>query len=357
MIRSSPPKTLAACLALTTLFFTGVVVRAKTENENYISYLGADWGPDGDTIYCLKQIVRKQKTTGWLSGLTGGVQTEGSGIWFCKMNWDGSEKQEIAQLWPGQDAYIDTQSGPVWMEVNAATSNVAFGVEFGMGTVGIWVVGLDGKNLHKPFEPVWTDKEHERALHPSWSPDGTKLVYCKDTRELGVFDFKTKKRTPLTNGPRDEQPTWSPKGDWIAYMHCLRCDGQYADTRIWLIRPDGSEQKPVVDEKNQPVRGWWPSWSPDGKAVGVTFDTLTLADLATRKTQIVDPLPILGERLPYTFMAHHWGKRGWLLTNGGAVRMIDANRMRARLLAGGGIYDATSNRWGTASRDIPRRDH
>jgi hypothetical protein len=333
------------------------ISQAKTETENRILYLGAAWGPDGDTIYFLKQAGFKQTTTGFLSVLTGGVETQRSGIWFCKMNWDGSQKQEIAEMWPGQNPYVDTQSGPIWMEVNGATSNAAVGIEYGMATVGIWVIGLDGKNLHKPFEPVWDDKEHERVLHPSWSPDGSQIVYCKDSRELGIFDFKTKKRRQLTDGPRDEQPTWSPKGDWIAYMHCLRCDGHYADTRIWLIRPDGSGQKPVVDEKNQPVRGWWPSWSPDGKAVGVTFDTLTLVDLVTRKTQIVDPLPIVGERLPYTFMAHHWGKRGWLLTNGGAVRMIDANTMRARLLAAGGIYGAADGiQWGIAPVDLKGKD-
>jgi hypothetical protein len=83
-----------------------------------------------------------------------------------------------------------------------------------------------------------------------------------------------------------------------------------------------------------------------------------MGSAATNTFAYVDPLPILGESLPYTFMAHHWGKRGWLLTNGGAVRMIDANTMRARLLAAGGTYDSTSkdNRWGAEPVDLKGKD-
>jgi hypothetical protein len=310
---------------------------AKTETRNSVAYPGAAWGSDGDTIYFLKQVA----------------QPQGNSIWFCKMNWDGSQKQEIAEMWAGQNPYIDTQNGPVWMEVNGATSNAAIGVEFGMATVGIWVIGLDGKNLHKPFEPVWNDKEHERNTHPSWSPDGSQIVYCKDSRTLEVFDFKTKKRTPLTNGPRDEQPSWSPKGDWIAYMHCLRCDGQYADTRIWLIRPDGSEQEPVLDAKNQPIKGWWPSWSPDETRISIAGGLLTLADVATNRIEEIDPLYVIGGRSPWQFLGHHWGKRGWLVAPGGSIVVIDEGGKKARQVAAGGIYGAAEGiQWGTEPVDL-----
>lgn len=330
--------------ALVVMLFSGNHAHAGTVEQNYISYLGAAWGPDGDTIYFLKQVVSQQT---------------GSGIWFCKMNWDGSQKQEIAKVWHGQDVSIDTQGGPIWMEVNAATSNAVFGVEYGMGTVGIWVIGLNGKYLHRPFEPVWNDKEKERVLHPSWSPDGSQIVYCKDGQRLEIFDFKTKTRRQLTDGPRDEQPTWSPKGDWIAYMHCLLCDRNHADTRIWLIHSDGSESRPVMDEKNRPIFGWWPSWSPDGTQIGINMGGLALAVLASNQVEYVDPSPILGERTPYTFMGHHWGKRGWLLNNNGGVVVIDDKTRKGRLLAGNGIYGTTDGNskkseaiWGCVPMDL-----
>lgn len=336
---------------------------AKTVTENTITYLGADWGPEGDTVYFLKQVMTKKRTTGGLSKLLGGVENLGSSVWFCKMKWDGSEKQEIAELWAGQGPYIDTQGGPLWLEVNAATSNAAFSVEFGRNTVGIWVIGLDGKNLHKLFELPWSDKNKIRGLHPSWSPDGTRLVYTeRDVTtpttmhwQLAIYDLAKKERKLLTEGPRDDHAVWSPKGDWIAYMHCVQCDENRADTRIWLTKPDGSEQRPVVNEKNVPIFGWWPSWNPDGTKIGIADVVLRMADLANVKASYIDPLPILGESLPYTFMGHHWGKRGWLLAGSGSLRLIDEQTRKGRWLAAGGIYDSTSKdlQWGLPPQDIP----
>jgi len=339
--------------------YSSVSVRtaAETQYESNIKYLGADWGPNGDTIYFVKQITSKKRTTGGLADLIGGVENLGSHIWFCKMKWDGSEKQEIAELWTGQGPYIDTQNGPIWMEVNGATSNALISVEYGMATVGIWVLGLDGKNLHKPFEPIWNDKEKERDDHGSWSPDGSKIVYCKDSQRLEVFDLKTRQRTQLTDGIRDLHPVWSPKGEWIAYTHHLRYDPKYAIRHIWLIRPDGKETKPLMNEKGEEVKGWWPSWNPVGTSVSIADSTLWMAETATNKTDYINPMPILGELLPYTFMAHHWGKRGWLLTGSGAIRFIDETSRRGRLLAVGGIYQLSSkdNRWGSPPEDIPPR--
>ena len=332
-------KAIAVGFALAMLLLGFGCTPPKPVERKYISYLGAAWGLDGDTIYFLKQI-------------------RGSGIWFCKMNWDGSQKQEIARMWPGQDAYVDTQNGPIWMEVNAATSNVVFDVEYGMGTVCIWVIGLNGKYLHKPFEPVWNEKEKERVLHPSWSLDGSKLVYCKDSRELWTFDFKTKKRTKLTDGPRDEHPTWSPKGDWIAFTHNRYDNGDkgYTDRRVWLIRPDGSGQQPVVDEKNQPIFGWWPSWNPDGTRISIAGGLLTLADVATNRIEKLDPLYIIGERSPWLFLGHHWAGRGWLLAAGRNVIVMDSQAQKGRTVGAGGVYsEATSSsreQWGIAPTDL-----
>jgi len=329
----------------------------KGEYENYISYLSADWGPGGDTIYFIKQIIStKAGSTDWL----------GCHFWLCKMKWDGSEKQEIAELWPGQNASIDLQSGPMWMEVNAATSNVAFGVEHGNGIgFGTWVVGLDGKNLHRPFDMIWNEKERWVPVHPSWSPDGTKLVFeeiglTAPVKRLVLYDLKKKERRLLTNGPRDEHPVWSPKGDWIVFTHNLydKADREYSDRRIWLIRPDRSEQKPVVDEKGKTIFGWWPSWNPEGTKVSINEGVLRIASLSPTKVEWIDPMLTLGECSPYTFMGHHWGKHGWLLSEG-PIRLINPDKKSARLLAKAGVYKFTDPnseeaRWGSPPQDIPQ---
>lgn len=136
---------------------------------DFASYLGAAWGPDGDTIYCIKQVDSPKRH-----------------LWLCKMNWDGSEKKDLGELWAGQDAFVDTQSGALWVEVNAATSNIAFSVEFGNEVSGgLWIIGMDGKNLRRPFPLVWNQQARWAPLHPSWSPDGNKMVYEEDDRSGG----------------------------------------------------------------------------------------------------------------------------------------------------------------------------
>lgn len=346
-----------AVAAMVLLFSAGSDARAA--GENYISYFGADWGPDGDTIYFIKQIISTEK---------GDTQWQGCHFWFCKMKWDGTEKKEISELWPGQNAKIDLQGSPMWLQVNAATSNAAFGVKYGNNLgYGTWVVGLDGKNLHRPFEPIWNEKEKWTPIHPSWSPDGTKLVFEEIERtsprarmqRLVVYDLKTKERKLLTEGPNDEHPAWSPKGDWIAFTHNLydKGDKEYSDRRIWLIRSDGSEQRPVMDEKGKTICGWWPAWSPEGTKVSINGGILKIGSLLPTKTEWIDPMLTLGECSPYSFMAHHWGKRGWLLSVG-PIRLINPDKKSARMLAEAGVYKVSNPKseeacWGKAPHDIP----
>ena len=316
---------LSGCVALPGL--------ARAEYVNDIYYMCAAWGPDGDTIYFVKQILFSKRT----GGTAGRVENLGGRLWFCKMNWDGSGKEEICELWLGENTYVDINGNAMWLDVCAANKKAAFSVEFGTGTVGIWVIDLDGKNLHRPFELPWSEKQKWRAVHPSWNPDGTKIVYCEQAGplRLAVYDLVKKERKQLTDGPRDEHPVWSPQGDWIAYTHYVRLDARRMPRRIWRIKPDGSEAQAILDAKGKDIFGWWPSWSPDGARISAAAGVLLVIDPKEKTLNRIDTLSIFGERLPNTMTNHHWGKRGWLESYGYIIRVLETSGGKALVIGPG----------------------
>jgi len=73
----------------------------------------------------------------------------------------------------------------------------------------------------------------------------------------------------LTNDPPlDRNPTFSPDGQWIAFM-----SNRSGRNQIWLIRPDGSGLRQATDASP----GAWSHnpWSPDGSSLPYTYATTT----------------------------------------------------------------------------------
>lgn len=76
-------------------------------------------------------------------------------------------------------------------------------------------------------------------------------------------------------------PTWSPSGEWITFT-AINYDNstmEITNSRVLIVRPDGSEQRVVED-----VFGWVVDWSPDGqyllyKQDGLPSDTFTIYSL------------------------------------------------------------------------------
>ncbi len=101
---------------------------------------------------------------------------------------------------------------------------------------------------------------------PSWSPDGTQIVYratSPEKRGLFILYLATGDTRPLTReSSHDNFPAWSPKGDRIAFTGYR--EGEYD---IYTVRPDGTDAQRLT---YLPGNDAHCAWSPDGEWIAFT---------------------------------------------------------------------------------------
>jgi Tol biopolymer transport system component len=132
--------------------------------------------------------------------------------------------------------------------------------------VNIWTVPAEGG------EPTQVTKSPTQDRHPSWSPDGKFIAFCryeqkaKDDYEMNIFltssqGGEVRKISTGSNRVDYASIDWSPDGKYIAYFS--------RDKTINLIPAEGGEHRVLVDVGS--VNGHSNlSWSPDGKELAYT---------------------------------------------------------------------------------------
>ena len=106
------------------------------------------------------------------------------------------------------------------------------------------------------------------AGFPSWSPDGSQIVYRfwtdQGAQGLRIVNVATGAVRTLTTA-YDTLPVWSPKGDSIAFNRYAKDERfLYDEFDIYVIRPDGTGLKRLTDSEGNDAH---PHWSPDGRYI------------------------------------------------------------------------------------------
>jgi TolB protein len=148
------------------------------------------------------------------------------------------------------------------------------------------------------------DAGHDKTValgdgyRPSWSPDGTRLVYASyraSNQDLYTFDLTTMTEQRITDDAMtDDNAVWSPAGDKIAYLSYRRGFGD-----IYLADlASGDNRAMLALDQNLEM----PVWSPDGEYLAFSVQAGIVTDMMVYNVTTHESRYV--SRLPQGYAAH-----------------------------------------------------
>jgi Tol biopolymer transport system component len=169
-----------------------------------------------------------------------------------------------------------------------ASTNGEIWFRRGGGEGGVWIesIGPDGSNRQVLFRDTYAGGTDNVGEAYDWSPDGSQVAFIDSTRYIGEvptgssWDVYTMnadgsgRRQVTDDGAFDAAPSWSPDGTRIVYASDKgdpdrpACEMHVTCNRdIFAMNADGSAP---VQLTNEAGADWQPDWGPDGRIVFVS---------------------------------------------------------------------------------------
>ncbi len=146
----------------------------------------------------------------------------------------------------------------------------------------IWIMNNDGSGQKKLYDGMAWDGE------PAFSEDGSKIYFAAESKKafsaryisIHVMNIDGSDGVKLTETADSRNPAVSPDGNLVAYSS--RVSGNYD---IWVMSPDGTDKKRLTDATGDENS---PAWSPDGNTIVYSSmgDIFTIGVNAFRPVQL-----------------------------------------------------------------------
>lgn len=187
--------------------------------------------------------------------------------------------------------YLTWQPLPVALPQTPAAAQGANGEIWfrrGSGKGGMLIESIDpdGANRQVLFRDTYDGGTDNLGDAYDWSPDGSQVAFIDSTRYIGevptgsswdVYTMNadgTGRRQVTDDGAFDAAPSWSPDGTRIVYASDKgdpdrpACEMRATCNRdVFAMNADGSAQVQLTSE---PGADWQPDWGPDGRIVFVS---------------------------------------------------------------------------------------
>jgi TolB protein len=204
------------------------------------------WSPDGS------RLAMNDAQAGALHNGIVVERADGSGR---RLVYRHPEKNALAPVWSHRGERIAFAQGGFFQMIPA---NPRAGAD-------LFVMNSDGSGLRQLTTAG-------NLAFPGWSTDDKRIVYRSfEPAGLYIVDVESKLSTLLLAGPHNF-PSWSPKGDLIAFI-----SKRDADFEVYTIRPDGSGLRRLTSSPG--VDGHL-AWSPDGEWIAFASDRAGFRDEA-----------------------------------------------------------------------------
>lgn len=234
------------------------------------------WSPDGSQI--------AYASTRPLDG-SNNPNAGNHNIWVSTP--DGQTQKPLTRLSGGADS-IAPRYSPDGTRIAYVSTRALDLSDLSIPTPNIWLMNTDGTN---PRHLTAVTALQANAASPiSWSPDSTQLVFGSNQKldgsnnsnnagNIWIVRADGSGLNPLTKGTASPAmlsffPSWSPDGTKILYLSNLKLDGTDALNtnliqNIWVVNPDVTNPNPTpltqLAGSNSSIFN--PTWSPDGTQI------------------------------------------------------------------------------------------